>query len=115
MFFKALTFSFLFGLISSAHAGYVAGVGWGTVKEITVQATDHRFTLEGASLCGTNVFTIHTSTDQGREQFATILAAALSGKKVFLQTWQGCPTDPVSNPAGNWGMLANNFAIVVQF
>ena len=107
----------LFGLLilvstCYAHAGYEKSTGWATVSQITAQSNDHRFVISGATLCGTNVFTIRTSNDSGREQFAIVLAAASSGKKVFLETWVGCPS---TDPAQNWGMSATPIAISARY
>jgi hypothetical protein len=110
---KSKLFSLLICVIAgSANAGFEKSTAWGTVTQITAQSNDHRFVISGATLCGTNVFTLHTSNESGREQFAILLAAATSGKKVFLETWVGCPS---TDPAQNWGMSATPIAISVQY
>jgi hypothetical protein len=109
---KLLSALCLYCMAGFVQAGYEKSTAWATVNQITAQATDHRFAISGATLCGTNVFTIHTTNDAGREQFAIVLAAASSGKKIFLETWVGCPS---TDPAQNWGMPANPIAITVQY
>ena len=109
---KFLSALCIFSIAGFVQADYQKSTDWATVTQITAQTSDHRFVINGGTLCGTNVFTIHTTSEGGKEQFAIVLAAATSGKKVFLETWVGCPT---TNPATNWGMSATPIAISVQY
>jgi hypothetical protein len=82
------------------------------ITEITAQSNAHRFAISGGTLCGTSVFTIHTSSTSGREQFSLVLAAAASGRKVKLQIWAACPS---TDPSQNWGMSTDYIAITAKF
>lgn len=57
-----------------------------------------------------NQYVHHRLCAEGREQFATVLAAASAGKKIFIETWMGCPSTDVSL---NWGMKVG--AIAIQY
>ncbi|WP_170941619.1 hypothetical protein [Cellvibrio mixtus] len=56
------------------------------------------------------MFTIDSRVQGGKEQFSTVLAAAAAGKKIFIETWMGCPS---VDPAQNWGMKVG--AITIQY
>lgn len=86
---------------SFASAAYVDGTGWMTISKIN--ASDLvRFEVAGGTLCQTNVFLIDTRDQGGKEQYSLLLAAAASGKKIWLGTWVGCPS--TTDPSQNWGM-----------
>lgn len=84
-----------------ANAGYVDGTGWMTINKINA-ADVVRVEVIGATLCQTNVFTIDTRDVGGKEQYSLVLAAASSGKKIWVGTWVGCASS--TDPTLNWGM-----------
>lgn len=106
---KLLGLFCLLGITEFAHAGYVAGTAWVTVSKVTA-ADVQRFEVQGGTLCNTNVFTIDAREVGGKEQFSTVLTAATAGKKIFIETWVGCPS---SDPSQNWGMKVG--AITIQY
>lgn len=107
---KILLCTFFLILFGNAYAYQESAES--VITEIAVQANAHRFAISGGTLCGTSVFTIHTSSTSGREQFALVLAAASSGRKVKLQIWAACPS---TDPAQNWGMSTDSIAISAKF
>ncbi len=90
-------------------AGYVASTAWLNVVQVTGSDVA-RFSVSGGTLCGTTTFSIDYPVKGGKEQFATVLAAASAGKKVFLESWSGCPS---ADPSQNWGMRVG--AITIQY
>lgn len=111
---KLICVGFLLLLSSFAYSnyplsGYVPGTAWVTISKVTGSDVA-RFEVQGGSLCGTNVFTVDYAIKGGKEQFATVLAAASAGKKIFIETWAGCPSTDV---AQNWGMKVG--AITIQY
>jgi hypothetical protein len=107
---KILICTFFLILFSNVYAYEESAES--VITEITAQSNAHRFAISGGTLCGTGVFTIHTSSTSGREQFALVLAAASSGKKVKLQIWAACPS---TDPSQNWGMSTDSIAITTKF
>ena len=106
---KLLSIFCLLGVTELTQAGYVAGTGWVTVSKVTA-ADVQRFEVQGGTLCSTNVFTIDAREVGGKEQYSAVLTAATAGKKIFIETWVGCPS---SDPAQNWGMKVG--AITIQY
>ena len=107
---KVIMVAFGFLLSLNSYADYVAGTGWMSIVKITA-ADVQRFEVQGGTLCQTKVFTIDATQKGGKEQYAAVLAAASAGKKIFIETWVGCPSS--TDASLNWGMKVG--AITVQY
>ncbi|MEW6995207.1 hypothetical protein AADZ84_13175 [Colwelliaceae bacterium MEBiC 14330] len=66
------------------------------------------FVVDKVAICNTNSFLMKITDNGSKAVYSTLLAAAMSGKKIKLETWRGCAT---SN--GGWGTEIE--AIKVKF
>ena len=97
-------------LAANIAFGYEAPTGWATVTKVT-GAEVVRYEISGATLCGTNVFSIDLTQQGANQQVSILLLAAASGKKVWVETWLPCVS--YTDYSKNWGMKGT--VITAQF
>lgn len=97
-------------LVASTAFSYESATGWATVTKIT-GAEVVRFEISGATLCGTNIFSIDLSQPGANQQVSILLLAAASGKKIWVETWLPCVS--YTDVSKNWGMKGT--VITAQF
>ena len=65
------------------------------------------FHVDAVAMCGTSAFRIKLDTESGKAMYSAMLSAAMSGKKIVIETWGECAEN------GGWGTEVQGVTILI--